>query len=272
MADEERDPRVSQRYRELAREEPPREVDAAILAAARGAVATHPAPLVVPTGRRRWYFPLAAAAIIILAVAVTVQVERQQPDPELAVPPVTAPKVPTDEQTVPAERAAEEVKPAAKPAPARKAAPMFAPDPKPEASGVPSRELRAQRDAAPAESQAAPAPAPAPASPPAAAPPRGPDAAAQAPAPPGAASEIRESRRMDAAAERQRAAAQRAPAPAARPMATLAAEPPEQWLERIAELRKREKHEEADKQLQEFRKRYPDYRIPAAMLEKVEKK
>jgi hypothetical protein len=49
-------------------------------------------------------------------------------------------------------------------------------------------------------------------------------------------------------------------------------EPPERWLERIAELRKQGMHDEADKALEEFRKRYPDYRIPESMLEKVEKR
>jgi hypothetical protein len=234
------DPKISQRYRQLSREEPSAEIDAAILAAARRAAETRPAPLVVPTGRRRWYFPLAAAAIIVLAVAVTVQVERQQPDPELAVPPVTAPPARQEEQAV---------------QPERKAAPMFTPDPKPEAPP----ELRAQRGAAPSEPQVAQAPAPA--SPPAAAPPSDP------------ASGMRESRRPDAAAERmQRDEIQRSPAPEARAMAKLGVEPPERWLERIAELRKMGKHEEADKALAEFRRAYPDYRISEAMLEKVEKK
>jgi hypothetical protein len=203
------DPKISQRYRELSREEPSAQIDAAILAAARRAAETRPAPLVVPSGRRRWYFPLAAAAIIVLAVAVTVQVERQQPDPEIAVPPVTEPKGPTDDRTVPS--AGEESKPAPKPAP------MFTPGPKPEAP----RESRAQRDEV--QPQAAPAPP------------------------------------SDSA-------------PEARTMAKLAVEPPERWLERIAELRKLGKHEEADKALAEFRRAYPDYRISEAMLEKVEKR
>ena len=37
---------------------------------------------------------------------------------------------------------------------------------------------------------------------------------------------------------------------------------PEHWLERIAQLRKKGRSEEADKELAEFRKRYPDYAIP----------
>src|SRR4030095_522128 len=79
---EELDPKVSRRYRELGAEEPPRELDQAILAAAHRAADRPHAPLVTPAGRHRWYFAFGAAAILVLAVAVTVQVERQRPDPE----------------------------------------------------------------------------------------------------------------------------------------------------------------------------------------------
>jgi hypothetical protein len=44
-----------------------------------------------------------------------------------------------------------------------------------------------------------------------------------------------------------------------------------EWLERIAELRKQGKHEEADKALAEFRRAYPDYRLSEEMRAKVEK-
>lgn len=37
---------------------------------------------------------------------------------------------------------------------------------------------------------------------------------------------------------------------------------PEAWLERIAELRKQGRTREAEESLAEFRKRYPDYKIP----------
>jgi hypothetical protein len=44
---------------------------------------------------------------------------------------------------------------------------------------------------------------------------------------------------------------------------------PEQWLERIAKLRDAGKAREADESLAEFKRRYPDYRIPEAMRARV---
>src|SRR5207247_10917813 len=94
---DERDPKVSRRYRELVAEELPTELYAGILAASRRSAETRLAPLVPPTGRRRWYFPVAAAAIITLAVAVTVHMEQQQPDAEsITPPPPSAPESRTD--------------------------------------------------------------------------------------------------------------------------------------------------------------------------------
>jgi hypothetical protein len=211
MAEEERDPKVSQRYRDLGREEPPRELDQAILAAARRAGRTRPAPLVPPTGRQRWYFPLAAAAIIVLAVAVTMHVERQRPDPE-ALPPAAAPE---KKEEVPLKT------PPGKPYAPK---PRMVPDPKPRAE-EPKPQVDAVRESAPvpaASPQAMPAP---------------------------------EARVRASGVLRDRAD-----------------EPSERWLERIIELRRQGKHEEADKALAEFKRRYPDYRFTEAMLEKLEKK
>src|SRR6267142_6397095 len=81
MADE-RDPKLSQHYRELEPMEPPSALDQTILAAARRAADKPRAPLVAPAGRHRWYYGLAAAAVLVFAVALTLHIERERPDPE----------------------------------------------------------------------------------------------------------------------------------------------------------------------------------------------
>ena len=209
---DERDPKVSQRYRELGREEPPGELDARILAASRRAPETGLAPLVPPTGRRRWYFPVAAAAIITLAVAVTLHVERQQPDAEsIALPPPAMPESPSDA-------------------------------------------LKAKKDSPPPAELPGAKPAKPPATP--------------APAPQ-AADAMQERRSADAQPAARRDAQSGAPARLYGQVAK--AESPEAMLERIAELRRQGRHDEADKALAEFRRRYPDYRIAEEMLKKVER-
>src|SRR3954469_23162467 len=74
--DDERE--VARRYRELPREEPRPELDAAIRAAARDRVSRSGV---------RWYGPVAAAAMLLLAVAVTWQVERNKPEFVVATAP-----------------------------------------------------------------------------------------------------------------------------------------------------------------------------------------
>ena len=210
---DERDPKVSQRYRELGSEEPPTALDAEILAASRRAAETRVAPLVPPTGRRRWYFPVAAAAIITLAVAVTVHVERQQPDAEsITPPPPSTPESRTDALEAKKDRA-------------------------------PQAELR---KAKPAKPLATPQPLSR------------------------AADAMQERRSADVQPEsRVRSAESGTPA---RLLGQVAkADSPEAGLERIAELRRLGRHDEADKALAEFRRRYPDYRIAEQMLKKVER-
>lgn len=51
-----------------------------------------------------------------------------------------------------------------------------------------------------------------------------------------------------------------------------AEESPERRLERIAELRRAGRDDEADRLLAEFRRRFPDYRIPEAVLKRVERR
>lgn len=212
--------RASRAYRGLPQEEPPARLDDAIRAAARREAQSHPAPLVAPAGRRKWYVPLAAAAVIVLAVAVTSQVEREQADPMQGAAPRSM------EEQAKEKPAQAKVQEAAKPE--RK---LQAPAERRPAREDFSRDRLARNEA--------PQPQSAPAS-----------AAAPAPAP---------------AMEAEQAGAR------ARSVMKQAATP-EGELERIAELRRQGKDEEADRALAEFRKRYPDYRIAPEMLRKVEKK
>jgi len=250
---------ISRRYRELAREEPPRHLDDAIRAAARRAVGTRPAPLVVPTGRQRWYFPLAAAAVIVLAVAVTLHVEREQPGEEIA----SAPPAPAASPPLEPRAEAQAQKPQSAPQPERRR----------KTESAESRELR---DAAPpAELQKAPEPVPT--LPPAPPPVGTQDAISSAQqlakvegAPPpvaGAAARPAPAPKASAQLRRFDEGARSAPS-----LSASALQSPEQWLQGLADLRKQGRHDEADRSLAEFRKRYPGYRIPEAMLEKVEKR
>lgn len=224
------DAKVSARYRELAREEPPRHVDDAILAAARRATASRPAPLVAPSGRRRWYVPVAAAAIIVLAVAVTVHVERQQPDFEVA-----------EQQAAPVQT------PVTEPAAKRDSS-------APPAPGAEARSPAELQKSQTSSSQPA-APTPNSAEP---------------------LAGLRESQRSDAAPSaaraRPEARAMRSERGAEQKLIGLAAASPEQWLQGIVDLKRQGRDEEAEEQLGDFRKRYPDYRIPEAIAEKFEKR
>jgi len=260
---ETRDPKVSRRYRELGAEEPPRELDQAILAAAHRAADRAHAPLVAPAGRHRWYFALGAAAILVLAVAITVQVDKQ-PDPE-ALPPLAA-SAPSNRVDNFSSQAEKENKRQVEPS-----RPLADAGPPP---------VRERRKAPPQQTAPAVSPPPEVQNTPAAAP--------ATPAPPQA-----DSRDLSSGAagmlgrqeqgRKSREAAPAAPTPEAttkpqakvqesRAVASIAAPlSPEQLLERIAELRKEGRHEEADKALAELRQRYPDYRISDEMLKKVER-
>jgi len=182
------DDRIVQRYRALGHDEPPAELDARILAAARRAASSRP-------GRRRWVLPVSIAAVVVLSVSVALQVQRERTDQ-------------AEQYGVPVEagKAAAPAAPAAAPQPALKSAP------------------------APAAN------------------------VMQAPA--------AESRREEAPAQ--------AAAPAASMLQKSAEASPKARLARIAELRRAGRDQEADRQLAEFRRRFPDYRIPPAMQREIE--
>jgi len=132
---------------------------------------------------------------------------------------------------------------------------------------APSGDERAKREAAPAELLKAPQPPAASAPPP--------------PSPPAQDAIVREQNATGAligGAERPapeaRAEMRRADegARAASVLSGYAMQSPEQWLQGIADLRRQGRDEEADKELAEFRKRNPDYRIPQQVREQVERK
>jgi hypothetical protein len=259
---DERDPKVSAAYRELGAEEPPRALDEAILAAARREAGARPGS----PGRaspRRWYAPLAAAAVLVLALAVTLHMEYEQPDiaepapaaKQAAAPPPAAPPEAKD-----ANGATKPVRP--------KAAEMSrrsAPEPFPaDRAAVP------RVPAAPQAAKAAPAPAPSA------------ELSSRADQAPGSASGVAGAGARRAEERSARDAEAAAPAPQAGPVqalkkrsaaqADMQAETPERELERIADLRRQGRHDEADKALAEFRKRHPDYVISEAMRERVERR
>jgi hypothetical protein len=267
MADE-RDPKLSQHYRSLEALEPSRELDQTILAAAHRATDRAHAPLVAPSGRHRWYYSLAAAAVLVFAVALTMHIERQQPDPEAAASASSAQneqaRVDEAKAATAEKRGQLESKPAARAEP-------FAPDPKPQApasdAAAPAPqapmadEMRVQREASSSQQGAAAAAKPAPSAAPARAGPSPQVDETQAAQAGRARSEVSAMQRYAASESAEK-----------RAMAQAPPEKPERWLERIAELRSRGKHAEADKALAEFRRAYPDYRLSEVMRERVEGK
>lgn len=258
---DEHDPRLSAAYRAAEHPEPPPALDAAILDAARRAVVAAPR-------RRRfaWAAPMATTAVLVLGISLLFSLQREAPEtlreaaplPPLAgseAPPSAPPAALADavEQPAPAERA----KPsdtAERPQAARRgvAEPALAAVPAPPDRAAASREASAPAGAA-IESRSFPAetasvPQPAVASPP--------PAAAKA-----AADRIE---RLESVGP----ATARSPAPAVSPgMARLkaaspAAEAPEPWLQRIRQLLREGRLEEARKSLEELRKRHPDFPLP----------
>ena len=252
MAETDRDDRVTQAYRALGGEEPPRALDATILAASRHRPA-------------RWRVPLSIAAVLVLAVGVTLRMLPPKPDAEsVALAPqviqTPRPAAPVAEVA----RAKADKAPAA-PAPAQPAA-ARAP-----AALQSARRAETRAPAAPGSVQqtdtlaveGAPRSAPAVAAPAAA------DAALREAANRAAEQEAAQPEAVaGAAAEPQvRDAAAASPAPSVLSAAKLPepARTPEAWLERIAELRKQGREREAQESLAEFKKRYPDYKIPEAL-------
>jgi hypothetical protein len=234
MTDPKPDEKVTRAYRALGGEEPPRALDEAILAASR----RRPA---------RWRVPLSIAAVLVLAVGVTLRMLPPQPGAEsvaLAPQVIETPRPAAGSAEPPARHAQDAQVSALAPrqpvaglarSDTGAAAPALA-DARAERSEAPTRPGEARAPAALASAKRAQTPA----------------AIAGAPR----ADEVSASAVM-----------QSAPATPAAAAAKLseAALTPEEWLKRIAELRKQGHEREAQESLAAFKKRYPDYKIPEAL-------
>ncbi len=270
MADPRSD-RVASAYRELPGEGPPPALDAAIQAAARRAAGARPG------GVRRWQVPVSIAAVLALAIGVSLQVEREKPVVVDGTPVSSGsaeypvPQAAPENEAPPAREEARALRKQSAPMPEAK---QVAPEPPRVEAPPPRAEPRPAQPAA--ESLAVPMPASPPASP-APAPARAPAPATFAPAPANVAAPS-----ATAGAAASADAVRAAPQPAMRAKKELAREAttqekamagaletPERRLERIADLRQKGLHDEADRALAEFRRAYPDYRISEELLRRV---
>jgi hypothetical protein len=255
----ERDDKLARAYRGLAREEPSSALDASILAASRSALRPRSAS-------RRWAVPVSIAAVLVLAVGVTLEMQREQPGIETSAPAAgSIPPRAVAPQPAPLPQAEAPVTPVTPVAPEapRQARERASPKPQVSTPGQKLETIAPQRKdmAEPAmREEAAPAPKVAPAAPQAFPPTQ--VNVAPPPAPPATAADT-----MQPAAESQ-SLKRMAPAGAAAAK-VRAARGPEAELEHIAELRAQGHHAEADKALEEFKRAYPDYRIPDATWERV---
>jgi hypothetical protein len=263
-ASDRRDNQISHIYKAGNWPEPRRQIDQAILAAAR-----RRQPFF-----RRWAPTLAFAATIVLSSAILLKTFEENPEETLVTVPASDQAVPSTSKPKSAAvtKSAAELAPpaarAAKPAPienkapAARTAPVVRPSPD-RLGGVavlkkdvpapgPRRERAAEAAVVPPRArEAAQARATVPDTPTQAQPPSAPPRASAAPAPP-----------LVAPAPSVSAASGRDSTPniAATPAAPERS--PQSWLEDIRKLKSEGGSAEAARQLAEFRKRYPDYPLP----------
>ena len=234
-------------YRGLPREEPAPAIDAAVLGAARRSVAprTH-----------KWTVPVSLAAVVVLSVAVTLRVADEQPEIRISPP---SPPASEDAARPAATRPDSKADvPVAGPAPQAKT------QVRPE---LPSSDRMAKPEpSAPAKEETSVATAPAFVPSPQADVSEQRQAAAPAPAAGQSAGQIVQ---PAARADRRAPMMAKSSAEASNVASAAPSLSAEAWLERIIELRANARHKEADESYAEFRRRYPDYPVPAEKLQKI---
>ena len=278
---------LSRLYRDAARPEPPQALDEAILAAARDAAGGRPQGAQKSRSTRRWSVPFALAATVVLTVSVTLMVHDEQqvgdvsftipatvparPDAEPAIRSATGSATRSAKSRPETQTETQSVEPLAKPAylptPAerRNAAVadtgvVTAPAPATAqtTADLPSSTSSFARERA--DKMAQPAHEPAPAAQGAlatdATAPSGSikaEMAASAPAPVVVTPRVLEKSRAFSSPIRQEAEAG---------SAFRDEQSPERWVIDIRELKRVGRTTEAADKLAEFRKRFPDYKLP----------
>jgi hypothetical protein len=263
-----RDPRLERIYRDAAREAPPAQLDAAILAAARREVGARPRGL--SAALRRWHVPVSIAAVVVVSVSLVILMREEGGGrlEKLSIPPLTAP---IDKSSTPPMRAppAADLKAAARP-------PVESPAPVTLGKLEGSSAAISGIGAAPSEPAAEPSARPFVASPPSPAPGVG----KTTPAPADTAAPGRLETTPSASGERRSAAAEAdvaQPRPMARAIVAkpavadrlpvwqgLEKEPPEKWLARMDELTREGRTAEAEEMRAEFKRRFPDHPLGQA--------
>lgn len=239
-----RDEAISDLYKAGAKAEPPAELDALILAAARREAA---APVSRPAERcprpwwRNWLAPAGAIATVLLALSVTLNIEREQPDVLPAAAPLPRPEVAESKSP----SSFDQAEPAAKAMALSRDRVMQSGPPLSPPAAMPMESLPVPSPSTDEFAEGGHS-ARARMLPPSAAASRN----ATAGAPP--AKEFVESAKASGnVATKQRYDALRS--------VTL---PPERWLNEIRRLKAAGLHDQASEQLKSFRRTYPDIELP----------
>lgn len=285
--DDPRDPTLDSAYRATARDEPPRELDERILAAAHRAVNARPAA----AGRsfaQRWRVPVALAATVVLSATVTLMIyESEKSPPALEMrrdeglrEQRAAPASPPAKDAGKLEAGTSAPTPSAEPgvtgARSKIEAPRGAGNEEALRQSLPEssqRKMSVERKSspepasAPAPAQPAPTPFPAaPARPAQESPPPAEPLAKKRAAPGAAAAPAAEADQAPASLSRERALADRPAGRTEREAASGAAQAlfqtPEEWIMEIRKLKEAGRTDEANRLLAEFRERFTDYPLP----------
>lgn len=248
----ERDPRLDRVYHAAGGEVPPTHLDAAILAAAHREVSSRPRSL--PATLRRWRVPVSIAAVVVLSVSLVTLIREEGGGDLMPVTPGVAPASRAREATPkPAQTDAEKL--VAQPPTAASAPPR--PAPQRDDAGDPVEKARRRAPAATAR------PAP-----------RleqdvvsaGAASSAGESFPPTATAPVEppQRARVEARARKNEQSAAGRPDTATL-LKAYESQPPEKWLEKIAELKRGGWTTEVAEMLTEFKRRFPGYPVPPGL-------